>query len=266
MRKSQSSDEQKNLHIWRRLTFQHQLPYTISTWVEWTWVTRWGHTTHQVVQVKSGGGTYSGSCWMSQSATRLSWNASPCMPHLPEVGGHCSTSSLSWPSEWLEGSVAGSDILEGRGNMHPMTMQWHCLICQAANKCSSRDGKEPVSNAPTMDKRHHLGIPLRQQQLVPDGSDSELPRAFSNTLLRPYPHKTLPVPHHYMFGSHGYWWKCGPWIHAHTSQRVQSAVTICMIVQSWWLQLLNNRIIGNNGTHLVQLRNCQVNHRGLRSW
>ena len=123
MRKSQSNDEQKNLHIWRRLTFQHQLPYTINTWVEWTWVTRWGHTTHQVVQAKSGGGIYSGSCWMSLSATHLSWNASPCMPHLPEVGGHCSTSSLSWPSNWLEGSVAGSDILEGRGRLHPMTMQ-----------------------------------------------------------------------------------------------------------------------------------------------
>jgi len=58
--------------------------------------------------------------------------------------------------------VAGSDILEGRGNMHPMTMQWHCQICQATNKCSSRDGKEPVSNALTMDKRRHLGVPLRQ--------------------------------------------------------------------------------------------------------
>ena len=76
----------------------------------------------------------------------------------------------------------------------------------------------------------------------------------------PYSHKTLPVPHHYMFGSHGYWWKCGPWIHAHTSQHVQSAVTSCMIVQSRWLQLLN-WIIGNNGTHLVRLRSWYLEYQ-----
>lgn len=125
-------------------------------------MTRWGRTIHQVVQGKSGGGTCSGSCWMSLSVTHLFWNVSPSMPpYLPDLDGPCSSSSLNWLSNWLEAFVAGSDTLERRGSVSPKPMQLLCTTYLVIKKWSFRDEKKPASTAPIMDERHHVDVPLR---------------------------------------------------------------------------------------------------------
>ena len=86
------------------------------------------------------------------------------------------------------------------------------------------------------------------QQLVPDGSDSELPRAFSNTLLRQFSlltqNSTSASSLHVRISQ--LLVKMWPLDSCpHLQARPISYNRSCMIAQLWWLQLLN-WIIENN--------------------
>ena len=57
-------DVSRQLYMSRRLRFWAQSTFTITAWVELTWMTSIDHITHLVVQVKNGGSSYFGSLLM----------------------------------------------------------------------------------------------------------------------------------------------------------------------------------------------------------
>ena len=94
------------------------------------------------------------------------WNISPSMLHLPELDALCSSSSLSWLSNWLEAFVGGRDTRERRGSLPPKIMQSLCTTCLVIKKWSFGDEKKPVSTAQIMDKRPHPDVPLKPPMAV----------------------------------------------------------------------------------------------------
>ena len=94
------------------------------------------------------------------------WNISPSMLHLPELDALCSSSSLSWLNNLLEGIVAGRDTRERRGSFPPKIMQSLCITCLVIKKWSFRDEKRPVSTAQIMDERPHPDVPLKPPMAV----------------------------------------------------------------------------------------------------